>query len=396
MSRTPELAERISRISVSATMRVFMAAAALRAQGVDVADFSAGEPDFPTPEHIKQAGVRAIQENFTRYTSAGGTEELKRAVCDRHAQDFGTAYQPPECVVSVGGKHAVFNLTQVLVSPGDEVLIPVPFWVTYKDAVEYAGGQCVFVETEERNGFALTAALIERQLTPRTRMVVINSPCNPSGAVLSREEFGRLLEMTSARGIYLLSDECYARLLYEGAPFSVASLPGSKETVVVAGSLSKTYAMTGWRIGYGLGPESIIQAVVKLQSHSTSNPTSISQKAAVEALRGPQEAVDRMLGEYRQRRDYVVRRLRAIPGVQCTEPQGAFYAYPNIRVALGRDGVRNTVEFSERLLEQARVAVVPGEAFGTQEHIRISFATSMEQLERGLNRLHQFIADLSA
>jgi len=396
MSRTPELAERISRISVSATMRVFMAAAALRAQGVDVADFSAGEPDFPTPEHIKQAGVRAIQENFTRYTSAGGTEELKRAVCDRHAQDFGTAYQPPECVVSVGGKHAVFNLTQVLVSPGDEVIIPVPFWVTYKDAVEYAGGQCVFVETEERNGFALTAALIERQLTPRTRMVVINSPCNPSGAVLSREEFGRLLEMTSARGIYLLSDECYARLLYEGAPFSVASLPGSKETVVVAGSLSKTYAMTGWRIGYGLGPESIIQAVVKLQSHSTSNPTSISQKAAVEALRGPQEAVDRMLGEYRRRRDYVVRRLLAIPGLQCTEPQGAFYAYPNIRVALGRDGLRNTVEFSERLLEQARVAVVPGEAFGTQEHIRISFATSMEQLERGLNRLHQFIADLSA
>ena len=396
MARTPELAERISRISVSATMRAFMAAAALRAQGVDVVDFSAGEPDFPTPEHIKQAAIRAIQENFTRYTSSGGTEELRQAVCDRHAQDLGTAYRPPECVVSVGGKHAVFNLIQVLVSPGDEVLIPVPFWVTYKDAVEYAGGQCIFLETEERNGFALTAALIERQLTPRTRMVVINSPCNPSGAVLSREEFGRLIEMTSARGIYLLSDECYARLLYEGAPFSVASLPGSKETVVVAGSLLKTYAMTGWRIGYGLGPESIIQAVVKLQSHSTSNPTSISQKAAVEALRGPQEAVDRMLGEYRQRRDYVVRRLRAIPGVQCMEPQGAFYAYPNIRAALGRAGIRNTVEFSERLLEKARVAVVPGEAFGTQQHIRISFATSIEELERGLDRLRDFIGNLTA
>jgi aspartate aminotransferase len=278
-------------------MRAFMAAAALRAQGVDVVDFSAGDPDFPTPEHIKQAAIRAIQENFTRYTSSGGTEELRQAVCDRHAQDLGTAYRPPECVVSVGGKHAVFNLIQVLVSPGDEVLIPVPFWVTYKDAVEYAGGQCVFVETEEGNGFALTAALVERQLTPRTRMVVINSPCNPSGAVLARLEFERLLEMTSARGIYLLSDECYARLLYQGAPFSVASLPGSKETVIVAGSLSKTYAMTGWRIGFGLGPESIIQAVVKLQSHSTSNPTSVSQKAAVEALRGPQDAVDRMLGE---------------------------------------------------------------------------------------------------
>jgi aspartate aminotransferase len=252
------------------------------------------------------------------------------------------------------------------------------------------------VETEERNGFALTAALVERQLTPRTRMVVINSPCNPSGAVLARLEFERLLEMTSARGIYLLSDECYARLLYQGAPFSVASLPGAKETVIVAGSLSKTYAMTGWRIGFGLGPESIIQAVVKLQSHSTSNPTSVSQKAAVEALRGPQDAVDRMLGEYRRRRDFVLRRLLAIPGVQCAEPQGAFYAYPNIGVILGRDGIRNTVEFSERLLEQARVAVVPGEAFGTQQHIRISFATSIEELERGLDRLRDFIANLTA
>jgi aspartate aminotransferase len=396
MSRTPELAERISRITVSATMRAFTAAAALRAQGVDVVDFSAGEPDFPTPDHIKQAAIRAIQENFTRYTPAGGTEELKQAVCQRHSADFGTAYQPSQCVVSVGGKHAVFNLIQVLVSPGDEVLIPVPFWVTYKDAVEYAGGRCVFVETEERNGFALTAGLLERQLTPRTRMVVINSPCNPSGAVLSRQEWAGILAMTSARGIYLLSDECYGRLLYAGAPFSAASLPGAKDTVIVAGSLSKTYAMTGWRIGYGLGPEAIIQAVVKLQSHSTSNPASVSQKAAVAALRGPQEPVERMLAQYRQRRDFVVPRLRAIPGVACAEPQGAFYAYPNISLALGRNGIHSTTEFSERLLDRAHVAVVPGEAFGTAQHIRISFATSIHELERGLDRLHQFIADLTA
>lgn len=395
MSSASELAERISRITVSATMRVATAAAELRAQGLDVVDFSVGEPDFHTPDNIKQAAIRAIEENFTRYTSSGGTPELKEAICYRHAQDFGTAYRPSECVVSVGGKHAVFNLMQVLVNPGDEVVIPVPFWVSYQDAVHYAGGQCVFVETDEDKGFALTAAMIEPRLTPKTRMVVINSPTNPSGAALSREEFARILEMTSKRSVYLLTDECYCRLLYDGAPFSAAALPGAGSTVVVAGSLSKTYAMTGWRIGFALGPESVIQAVVKLQSHSTSNPTSVSQKAAVEALRGPQDSVARMLAEYRRRRDFVVRRLRAIPAVTCVEPQGAFYAYPNIAVAFGKDGIHNTIEFCQRLLEKTRVAVVPGEAFGTRQHVRISYATSIGELERGLDRLHQFIAGLT-
>ena len=395
MSPASELAERISRITVSTTMRVATAAAELRAQGLDVVDLSVGEPDFPTPDNIKRAAIRAIEENFTRYTSSGGTPELKEVICYRHAQDFGTAYRPSECVVSVGGKHAVFNLIQVLITPGDEVVIPVPFWVTYQDAVHYAGGQCVFVETEEGEGFALTAAMIEPQLTPKTRMVVINSPTNPSGAALSREEFARILEMTSKRGLYLLTDECYCRLLYDGTPFSAAALPGAKSTVIVAGSLSKTYAMTGWRIGFGLGPESVIQAVVKLQSHSTSNPTSVSQKAAVEALRGPQDSVARMLAEYRRRRDFVVGRLRAIPGVTCVEPRGAFYAYPNIAVAIGKDGIHNTIEFSQRLLDRARVAVVPGQAFGTRQHVRISYATSIEELERGLDRLHRFMAGLT-
>lgn len=396
MSSASELAERISRITVSTTMRVATAAAELRAQGLDVVDLSVGEPDFPTPDNIKRAAIRAIEENFTRYTSPGGMPELREAICYRHAQDFGTAYRPSECVVSVGGKHAVFNLMQVLINPGDEVVIPVPFWVTYQDAVHYAGGQCVFVETDEGEGFALTAAMIEPQLTPKTRMVVINSPANPSGATLSREEFARILEMTSKRGLYLLTDECYCRLLYDGTPFSAAALPGAKSTVIVAGSLSKTYAMTGWRIGFGLGPESVIQAVVKLQSHSTSNPTSVSQKAAVEALRGPQDSVARMLAEYRRRRDFVVRRLRAIPGVTCVEPKGAFYAYPNIAVAFGKDGIHNTIEFCQRLLEKARVAVVPGEAFGTRQHVRISYATSIGELERGLDRLHRFVAGLTA
>lgn len=394
MMADPGFSQRIGRIGVSATMRVFVAAAELRSSGADVVDFSAGEPDFPTPDHIKQAAIRAIEGNFTRYTSAGGTLELREAVCARHRADFATGYQPSECVVSAGGKHAIFNLIQILVGAGDEVVIPVPYWVTYNDVVEYAGGRPVFVETGESDGFRLTAAMVEAKLTPKTRMVIVNSPSNPSGAVLGAAEFERLYEITARRGIYILTDECYGRLLYDGAPFSAASLPGAKRTVLVAGSLSKTYAMTGWRIGYSLTPEPIAQAALKLQSHSTSNPNSIAQKAALEALRGPQDAVSAMLAEYRRRRDFVVGRLRRIPGVRCAEPQGAFYAYPNVADVLKAGGIRNTEEFSERLLREQMVAVVPGAAFGTHEHIRLSYAASMRDLERGLDRIHAFAASL--
>jgi aspartate aminotransferase len=389
------IAERISRISVSSTMKVAADAEKLRSEGVDVVDFGAGEPDFPTPDNIKQAAVRAIEQNFTKYTAAGGTAELKKAVCERHAADFGTQYQPSECLITVGGKHVIFNLTQALVNPGDEVVIPVPYWVTYKDVVNYAGGKCVFVESEEREGFTVTAAMIEKHLTSRTRMVIINSPSNPSGAVMDRGEFEKIFHATSKRGIYLMTDECYCQFLYGGEPFSIASLPGAKDTVLVAGSLSKTYAMTGWRIGFGLAPAAIIAAMNKLQSHSTSNPTSIAQKAAVEALRGPQDSVKVMLAEYKKRRDFVVQRLRAIPGVTCAEPRGAFYAYPNLSVVLGKNGIANTLQLAERLLSEAHVAVVPGEAFGTEQHIRISYATSMHELERGLDRIHQFVVNNS-
>jgi aspartate aminotransferase len=388
---TNPIAERISLISVSSTMKVSADAEKLRAQGEDVVDFGAGEPDFPTPDNIKQAAIRALDQNFTKYTAAGGTLELKKAICERHAQDFGTSYTPAECIVTVGGKHVIFNLTQALVNPGDEVVIPVPYWVTYKDVVNYAGGKCVFVDTEERKGFAVTAAMIEPHLNARTRMVIVNSPSNPSGAVVDREEFEKIYRLTSGRGIYLMTDECYCKFLYDSEPYSIASLPGSNETVLVAGSLSKTYAMTGWRIGFGLVPAPIVTAMTKLQSHSTSNPTSISQKAAVEALRGPQESVSRMLAEYRKRRDFVVERLRAIPGVTCAEPRGAFYAYPNLGVVIGKNGISNTTQLAERLLAEQRLAVVPGEAFGTNYHVRISYATSMKELERGLDRLHQFV-----
>ena len=385
------IAERISSISVSSTSRVAAEAERLRSGGADVVDFGAGEPDFPTPDNIKQAAIRALEQNFTKYTATGGTAELKKAVCERHRLDFGSDYKPSECMVTVGGKHAIFNLTQALVNASDEVVIPAPYWVTYKDVVNYAGGRCVFAATDEDQGFAVTAALVEQHLSPRTRMVIVNSPSNPSGAVVDRGEFEKIFRLTSERGIYLMTDECYCKFLYSGEPFSIASLPGAKETVVVAGSLSKTYAMTGWRIGFALAPEVVVSAMMKLQSHSTSNPTSISQKAAVEALRGPQDSVAAMLGEYRRRRDFVVARLRQIPGVRCAEPQGAFYAYPNVGVSIGTDGIHNTLQFSERLLAEDQVAVVPGEAFGTDRHIRISYATSMKELERGLERIHQFV-----
>ena len=390
-----ETTERIGRISVSSTMKVAADADKLRREGVDVVDFGAGEPDFPTPDNIKQAAIRAIEQNFTKYTPAAGTAELKKAVCERHTADFGTSYKPSECVISVGGKHVLFNLTQALVESGDEVIIPVPYWVTYKDIVNYVGGKCVFVDTDENNGFKLTAAMIERSLTPRTRMVIINSPSNPSGAVLDRAEFEKIFHLTSKRGVYLITDECYCHFLYEGSPFSIASLPGAKETVLVAGTVSKTYSMTGWRIGFSLTPEHIASAMGKLQSHSTSNPTSIAQKAAVEALTGPQDSVPAMLAEYRRRRDFVVPRLRRIPGVTCNMPEGAFYAYPNISCALGKKGIKTTLDFADRLLKEKFVAVVPGEAFGTDQHARISYATSMTELERGLDRIQQFIESLA-
>lgn len=385
------IAERISSIGISTTLKVAMEAERLRAEGADVVDLGAGEPDFPTPGNIKRAAIAAIERNFTRYTAAAGTPELRQAVCERHAADFGTRYAPSECMITVGGKHAIFNLTQALVDPGDDVAIPLPYWVTYKDVVQYAGARPVFIETDEQRGFALTAEAIKRRLTPRTRLLIVNSPTNPSGAVVDPEEWERIVRLAVARGIRILTDECYCRFLYDSQPFSAASLAGAKETVLVAGSLSKTYAMTGWRIGFALAPAAIIFAMTKLQSHSTSNPTSISQAAAVEAMRGPQDSVDTMLAEYRRRRDFVVARLRAIPGVTCFEPRGAFYAYPDISVVLGHHGTRNTLEAAERLLEEERVAVVPGEAFGTTRHIRISYAAAMPELERGLERLQRFV-----
>jgi aspartate aminotransferase len=367
----------------------------MRAEGVDIVDFGAGEPDFPTPENIKQAGIRAIESNFTRYTSIGGTPDLRRAIVEHHAGIFGSKYDVAECIVNVGGKHSIFNTVSAVVNDGDDVIIPTPYWVSFADIARYAGARTVFAETLEAEGFRLTAKIVEMALTPKTRLLIANSPGNPSGAVIDDDEFVRIAALCRDRGVVLLSDECYARFLYDSLkPFSLGAYPEFRETVVVAGSLSKTYAMTGWRVGYLLGAKDLIAAVQKIQSHSTSNPTSISQMAALEALTGPQDSVAAMLSEYTARRDMVVERLNGIPGIECTNPGGAFYAYPNVSSSFAR-GVKDSLDFSARLLDESHVAVVPGAAFGTPDHIRISYATSMEQLDRGLTRLATFMNRLT-
>ena len=390
-----QLTQRIKGISESATMAVTAEAGRLKAAGVDVVAFGAGEPDFPTPENIKQAAIRALDDNFTKYTPAGGIPGLKNAICEYHTKHFGTSYEPSECIISVGGKHVIFNTMAALIDEGDEVILPTPYWVTFFDVVNYHGGKCVQVVTDEADGFRLTAAAIESALTDKTKIVVINSPNNPSGAVLARGEFEKIYALTSSCGVMLLTDECYCKLVYDTEPFSIASLDGAKPNVIVAGSLSKTYAMTGWRVGYLLGPKELVGAINKLQSHSTSNVTSIAQKAAIEALSGPQNSVAEMLEEYRRRRDYSVHALRDIPGVSCPMPGGAFYCYPNISCCFGKGGINSALDFSAALLKQAHVAVVPGEAFGTSEHIRLSYATSMHELERGIGRIRDFITGLS-
>jgi len=389
-----KLTERINRIEPSATMAVVAEADKLRQQGIDVVDFGAGEPHFATPQHIKDAGIAAIQGNFTKYTAVGGTTELRDAIVHRHAVDFDSDYRREEAIASVGGKHGLFNAVQVLVDHGDEVILPVPYWVSFKDIVRYAGGNCVLLESDEAQGFRVTAEMIERLVTPRTKLIILNSPSNPSGAVMSPEDMTEVVRLAHERGIWVISDECYVYLNYTPKRFSVGSLREFRERMVIVGSLSKTYAMTGWRLGYALGPAAVVSAMQKLQSQSTSNPTSIVQKAAVAALKGPQQCVADMRAEYINLRDHVVNRLRSIPGINCTLPEGAFYAYPNVAAFFGRGGVKSASDLAGKLLREAHVATVPGEGFGTRDHIRVSYATSVAELDRGLQRVRKFLAGL--
>jgi aspartate aminotransferase len=389
-----KVAERINRIEVSATMAVVAEADKLRQSGVDVVDLSVGEPHFSTPQHIKDAAIAAINGNFTRYTAVGGTVELKDAIIQRHARDFGSSYKREETMASVGGKHVLFNAIQVLVDHGDEVILPVPYWVSFKDIVRYAGGNCVLLQSDEENGFRVTAGMVERLVTPRTKLIILNSPANPSGAVMSPEDMTEVVRFAAERGIWVISDECYVYLNYSGREFSIGSLQEFRDRFVVVGSLSKTYAMTGWRMGYALAPAPVISAMQKLQSQSTSNPTSIVQKAAVAALKGPQDCVADMRKDYIRLRDHVLLGLGRIPSLKCARPEGAFYVYPNISEFLDRGGIKSPADFARRLLHEAHVATVPGEGFGTREHVRISYATSQMELDRGLERLRGFIASL--
>jgi len=390
MEQVFELADRVNRISVSQTMVVLQEAERLKVQGIDVADFGPGEPDFPTPEHIKRAAIKALDDNRTKYTPVAGIAALRQAICEWHAAQLGSSYQPAECVVNTGGKHAIFNSVCSLVNPGDEVIIAAPYWVSYPDIIKYAGGKPVVVPTRAEDEFILRAGAVEKAITPKTRIVIVNSPSNPTGAVIPPDEFAKILDVCKRQGVWLLSDECYSHFTYGNArPFSVASLPGAKDRVIIAGSFSKTFAMTGWRMGYVLAPKPLVDAVSKLQSQSTSNPNSITQYAALEAMRGPMDSVATMLAEYARRRERILAGLRAIPGITCATPQGAFYVFPSIAAHLNAK-MPDDVAAAKQLLEREHVAVVPGEPFGAPGHLRISYAISMERIEEGLRRLARF------
>ena len=396
------LTERINRIQISPTSAVIAEADKLKAKGVDIADFGPGEPDFPTPDHIKQAAIRAIEQNYTKYTPTGGIMPLREAICAWHKRELKSNYEAKECVVNVGGKHSIFNVVSVLVQQGDEVIIPAPYWVSYPDIVKYAGGTPVYVETRPEDGFSLKAAVIEKAITPKTKMLLLSSPNNPTGGVVPPDEYERILAICKKRNVWLMSDECYSHFTYEPhRPYSISCVAGCKEHVIIIGSMSKTFAMTGWRIGYTLAPEALIQATIKLQSQSTSNPTSIAQYAALEAMRGSMDSVPAMLAEYTRRRRRIVDGLSAIPGVSCEEPGGAFYAFPNVAAHLangssGKALAKNTAELAKLLLDKARVAVVPGDAFGAPGYLRLSYATSIERIDEGLRRLEKFFARAEA
>lgn len=395
-----QLTNRINRIQVSPTAVVISAAEQLKAKGVDIADFGPGEPDFPTPDHIKKAAIRAIEENRTKYTPTGGIMPLREAITIWHNRELGSAYNAKECVVTVGGKHSIFNAVCVLIQNGDEVILPAPYWVSFPDIIKYAGGTPVIVQTRPEHGFAAKAADIEKAITPKTRMVIINSPSNPTGGVVDGDEFERILALCKKHDLWLMGDECYSHFVYDQhKPYSIASAKDSKDRVIIIGSVSKTFAMTGWRVGYTLAPEPLIQAMIKIQSQSTSNPTSIAQYAALEAMKGTMETVPVMLAEYAKRRKCIVEGLRKIPGVTCEWPGGAFYAFPNVSAHLGEGEyakAKNCTELSKELLEKAHVALVPGEAFGAPGFLRLSYATSLDRIEEGLRRLRHFFTRAEA
>jgi len=394
-----KLTDRINRIQISPTAAVITAADQLKAKGLDIADFGPGEPDFPTPDHIKQAAIEAIHGNKTKYTPTGGIMPLREAISAWHQRELKSNYEAKECVVTVGGKHAIFNVASVLVQAGDEVIIPAPYWVSFPDIVKYTGATPVYVQTSVEDGFAVRADAIEKALTAKTRLLILNSPSNPSGGVTPPDEYQKILAICRKNNVWLMGDECYSHFTYDpNKPFSIASAKDSKDHVIIIGSVSKTFAMTGWRIGYTLGPAPLIQALIKLQSQSTSNPTSIAQYAALAAMTGTMDTVPVMLAEYAKRRKRIVEGLNAIPGVKCGQPGGAFYAFPDVSAHLSGPHAlaKDTTELATLLLDKARVALVGGDAFGAPGYLRISYATSLDRIEEGLRRLDRFFSRAEA
>ena len=386
----------VALMQASSTLAAMQAAEALRAEGKNVVDFGAGEPDFDTPDNIKRAAAEAMRDGKTKYTSTGGTRELQQSIIDFYANTFGASYERKEVMASSGGKQAIFNAVVSLINPGDEVLMAKPYWVTFPEVVVFAGGTPAFIETEE-TGFVLSAEQVARAITPRTKLVILNSPCNPSGRVIPPAEFQRIIELLDERGIYVITDECYLRFVYPPAQvFSAASLPAElRKRLCIAGSFSKTYAMTGWRVGYALAPREWTREMLKVQGHSTSNPNSIAQYAALEALKGPQESVAEMLAEYTARRAWLLAALREIPRLSCNEPEGAFYAFPSVRECLGGE-LTTSADFASRLLTEEHTVVTDGAAFGAEGYLRISYATSMEQLVEGVTRIRRFVERLNS
>jgi aspartate aminotransferase len=395
-----KLAKRVGRIQPSPTMAMAARAKAMAAQGVDVIDFGVGEPDFDTPEPIKEAAIAAIRAGFTKYTPPAGTDELKRAITARLESDRGLWYEPKEIVVSCGAKHTLYNLAQALFEEGDEVVIPAPYWVSYPDQVLLNDARPVFVPTDAQQGFVLDPERLQAAITPRTKALILNSPSNPTGAGYTTAQLERIAEVALRNRLTVISDEIYGQIVYDGfRHVSIASLsPDMKANTVVVDGVSKTYAMTGWRIGYAAGPVALMTAVATMQSQSTSNPASISQKAAVAALTGPRTSIDRMVAEFSARRTEMVHRLSAIPGVTCFRPQGAFYAFPHVAWYFGKRAGSTTIKGSDDLatylLDEARIAVVAGAGFGADGHIRLSYATSLDKIRAGLDRMAAALSKL--
>lgn len=390
-----KLSNRAKNLKPSPTLAINAKAKSMQAQGIHVISFGAGEPDFDTPDHIKAAAIKAIEEGFTKYTPVAGTDELKDAIIKKFQRDNGLTYKRSEIIASCGGKHSFYNLAQALFDAGDEVIVPAPYWVSYPPMITLAGAMPVIVETREENGFKLTPEDLKKAITPKTKALIINSPSNPTGGAYTQKDLEWIGELAVTHDFFIISDEIYEKIIYDHFKFvSIASLNEEikKRTIIVHG-VAKTYAMTGWRIGYTAGPEEIIAAMNNIQSQSTSNPTSISQKASVEALTGPQDEVQRMVSAFEERRNYIVDRLNKIPGVNCLKPVGAFYVFPNFSSYYGRTyqgkKISNSTELADYFLEVARVAVVPGIEFGADSFERLSYATSMEDIKEGLNRIEE-------